>query len=148
MMHHCGHRNRVMMDVGFTQQGSIIDLMFTGTVRVAGSNEKRQSMEDDGALSPVNRFVFHVLSTSPAQNLAPRPCLVTEEDRRRNQRQQRLLSIAEMDEHAMTGWCRQSPQDVLEKREFFVQRRAERAEQAAYREDRRTRKQAHSFRWS
>ncbi|KAE8783316.1 t-complex protein 1 subunit eta [Hordeum vulgare] len=90
-----------------------------------------------------------VMTIEWAQNLASRPRVVTEEDRRRNRRQQRRLSIAEMDEHAMAEWRRQFPQDVLNEREFFVQRRAKRekkrVEQAAYREDRRTGKQAAFF---
>ncbi|KAE8794756.1 Ethylene-responsive transcription factor CRF1 [Hordeum vulgare] len=62
------------------------------------------------------------------------------------ERRECRLSIAEMDEHVMAEWRRQFPQDVLDEREFFAQRRAERrAEQAAYREDRRTRKQAALF---
>ncbi|KAE8766489.1 t-complex protein 1 subunit eta [Hordeum vulgare] len=54
-----------------------------------------------------------------------------------------------MDEHAMAEWRQQFPQDVLDEREFFTQRRMERAErtmeQAAYRKDRPTRKQAALF---
>ncbi|KAE8802918.1 Ethylene-responsive transcription factor CRF1 [Hordeum vulgare] len=51
-----------------------------------------------------------------AQNFAPRPRVVTEKDGRRNRRQQRRLSIAEMDEHAMAEWRRQFPQDVIDER--------------------------------
>uniref|UniRef100_A0A8I6XPF3 Uncharacterized protein n=1 Tax=Hordeum vulgare subsp. vulgare TaxID=112509 RepID=A0A8I6XPF3_HORVV len=81
-----------------------------------------------------------------AQNVAPRPRVVTDEDRRRNRSRERALSIAEMDEHTMAEWRRQFPQDVLDERQFFAQMRAERrAEQAAYHEDRRTRKQAALF---
>ncbi|KAE8801041.1 Ethylene-responsive transcription factor CRF1 [Hordeum vulgare] len=36
-----------------------------------------------------------------AQNIAPRPRVVTEEDSHRNQRREHRLSIAEMDEHAI-----------------------------------------------
>ncbi|KAE8773523.1 Ethylene-responsive transcription factor CRF1 [Hordeum vulgare] len=83
-----------------------------------------------------------VVTMEWAQNLAPHPRVVTEEGRRRNRRHQRRLSITKMDEHAMAEWRRQFPRDVLGEREFFAQRRAE---QAAYREDRRTRKQAALF---
>ncbi|XP_044958287.1 ethylene-responsive transcription factor ERF010-like [Hordeum vulgare subsp. vulgare] len=90
-----------------------------------------------------------VMTLESAQNVAARPRVVTEEDRRRNQRRERRLSIAEMDELVMAEWRRQSPHDVFDEREFFVQRRVERAErrmeQGAYREDRRTRKQAALF---
>ncbi|KAE8804652.1 Alpha-glucosidase yihQ [Hordeum vulgare] len=36
-MHQCGRRNRVMVDVGSSQEGSVIDLMSTVTVQVTGS---------------------------------------------------------------------------------------------------------------
>ncbi|KAE8814667.1 Ethylene-responsive transcription factor CRF1 [Hordeum vulgare] len=74
----------------------------------------------------------------------PRPRGVIEEDLRQNRRRECCLSIAEMDEHAMAEWRRQFPQDVLDEHEFFAER-AERAEQAVYREDRHTRKQAALF---
>ncbi|KAE8769269.1 T-complex protein 1 subunit eta [Hordeum vulgare] len=84
-----------------------------------------------------------------AHNLAPHPRVVTEEHRRRIRRREHRLNIAEMNEHAMAEWCRQFPQDVLDEREFFTQMRTERAErraqQAAYHEDRRTRKQVALF---
>ncbi|KAE8816587.1 Ethylene-responsive transcription factor CRF1 [Hordeum vulgare] len=77
-----------------------------------------------------------------AQNLTPHPRVVKDEDRRRNQRREHRLSIVEMDEHAMEARRRQFPQDVINERQFFAQRRAE---QAAYRADRCTRKQAALF---
>ncbi|XP_040254365.1 uncharacterized protein [Aegilops tauschii subsp. strangulata] len=84
-----------------------------------------------------------------AQELAPPPRLVTDEDRRDNWRRERRLTLAEMDEEAMEQWCQCFPQDVINERQFFAQRRAEReerrAERAAYREDRRTRKEAALF---
>ncbi|KAE8776546.1 T-complex protein 1 subunit eta [Hordeum vulgare] len=90
-----------------------------------------------------------VMTLQWTQNLAPRSRVVTEEDRRRNRRQKRRLSIPEMDEHAMVKWHPQFLPQVLDKRKFFAQKRAERTEkrakQAAYREDRHTRKQAVLF---
>ncbi|KAE8777305.1 t-complex protein 1 subunit eta [Hordeum vulgare] len=90
-----------------------------------------------------------VMTLEWAQNVAHRPRVVNEEDHRWNRRRERRLSIAEMDEHAMAEWRRQFPQDVLDGHGFFAQRRAERAEkwaeQVAYREDRRTRKQVALF---
>ncbi|KAE8770709.1 Ethylene-responsive transcription factor CRF1 [Hordeum vulgare] len=68
-----------------------------------------------------------VMTMGWAHNVALRPRVVIDEDRRRNRRQQRRLSIAEMDEHAMAEWRRQFPQDVLDERQFFAQRRAEQA---------------------
>uniref|UniRef100_A0A8I6YUS2 Uncharacterized protein n=1 Tax=Hordeum vulgare subsp. vulgare TaxID=112509 RepID=A0A8I6YUS2_HORVV len=74
--------------------------------------------------------------------LAPPSRVVTEEDRCRNRRLERRLDITELDKHAMAKWHQQFLQDVLDERAFFVQRRVE---QAAYREDRCTRKQAAFF---
>ena len=50
-----------------------------------------------------------------------------------------------MDEEAMALWHQRFPQDIINEREFYAQRRAERdkrrAERAAYREDKRTQKE-------
>ncbi|KAE8820639.1 Ethylene-responsive transcription factor CRF1 [Hordeum vulgare] len=43
-----------------------------------------------------------VMTMEWAQNLTPRPRVVTEEDHRQNRRRERRLNIAEIDEHAMT----------------------------------------------
>ncbi|KAE8772016.1 Ethylene-responsive transcription factor CRF1 [Hordeum vulgare] len=76
---------------------------------------------------PLREMNFpEVMTTEWAQNVAPRPRVVTDEDRPWNRRQECRLSIAEMDEHAMTEWHRQFPQDVLDERQFFTPRRAER----------------------
>ena len=76
--------------------------------------------------------------------MAPPPRLITDEDRRENRRRERRLSLAEMDEEAMALWRQHFPQDIINEREFYAQRRAERdkrrAERAAYREDKRRRK--------
>ncbi|KAI5018338.1 hypothetical protein ZWY2020_043226 [Hordeum vulgare] len=87
-----------------------------------------------------------VITREWAQRLAPPPWVVTEEDRHQNQRRERCLGIAEMDEHAMVEWRQQFPHDILDERAFFAQRRVERrAERAAYRQYRRTRKQGTLF---
>ena len=79
-----------------------------------------------------------------AHELAPFPRLNTDEDRRKHQRRERRLSLAEMDEEAMTLWRQCFPQDIINEEQFFAERRAEREERrkerAAYREDKRTRK--------
>ncbi|XBH64430.1 hypothetical protein VPH35_118195 [Triticum aestivum] len=79
-----------------------------------------------------------------AEELALLPRLITDEDRRHNRRQEHRLGIAEMDEEAMALWRQHFPQDIINERKFYAQRRAERekrrAERAAYREDKRTRK--------
>ena len=72
-----------------------------------------------------------------AQELAPLPRLSTDEDRRDNRRREHRISIAEMDEEAIALWSQHFPQDIINEREFYAQRRAERA---AYREDKRRRK--------
>ncbi|XP_073363579.1 uncharacterized protein [Aegilops tauschii subsp. strangulata] len=84
-----------------------------------------------------------------AQEFAPPPRLITNEDCRDNYRRERRLGIAEMDEEAMALWRQRFPHDVINEREFYAQRRAEReerrAERAAYREDRCTRKATAQF---
>uniref|UniRef100_M8CSC0 Ethylene-responsive transcription factor CRF1 n=1 Tax=Aegilops tauschii TaxID=37682 RepID=M8CSC0_AEGTA len=79
-----------------------------------------------------------------AQELVPLPRLITDEDRRDNRRREHRLGIAEMDEEAMALWRQRFPQDNINEREFYEQRRAERdkrrAERAAYREDKRRQK--------
>ena len=61
-----------------------------------------------------------------AQELAPLPRLSTDEDCRDNRRRSTRLGIAEMDEEAMTLWHQHFPQDIINEREFYAQRRAER----------------------
>ncbi|XP_048566891.1 ethylene-responsive transcription factor ERF056-like [Triticum urartu] len=79
-----------------------------------------------------------------AQELAPLPWLIIDEDRRDNRRREHRLGIAEMDEEAMALWRQRFPQDIINEREFYEQRRVEsdkrRAERASYREDKRRRK--------
>ncbi|KAE8794460.1 Ethylene-responsive transcription factor CRF1 [Hordeum vulgare] len=61
-----------------------------------------------------------VMTRELAQQLAPPPRIVTEEDRRQNRRWERHVGIAEMDEHVMIEWRQQFPQDVLDERAFFA----------------------------
>ena len=79
-----------------------------------------------------------------AQELAPLPWLSTDEDSCNNRRREHRLGIADMDDEAMALWRQHFLQDIINEREFYVQRRAERekrrAERDAYREDKRTRK--------
>ncbi|XP_020200182.1 uncharacterized protein [Aegilops tauschii subsp. strangulata] len=88
---------------------------------------------------------FPVVATRErAQELASFPRLITDEDRRKNQRRERRLNLAEMDEEAMALWSHRFPQNIINEEQFFAERRAERVkrreERAAYREDKRTRK--------
>ncbi|XP_020155874.1 uncharacterized protein [Aegilops tauschii subsp. strangulata] len=96
---------------------------------------------------PRREMNFPDVSTSQrAQDLAPLPRLFTDEDRRDNRRRQRRLAIAEMDVEAMAVWRERFPQDIVNERQFYKQRRtkgeARRTERAAYRENKRARKQA------
>ena len=71
-----------------------------------------------------------------AQELPPLPWLI--------RRWEHRLGIAEMDDEAMALWRQRFPQDIINEREFYAQRRVERdkrrAERAAYREDKRRQK--------
>ncbi|XP_037467145.1 uncharacterized protein LOC119339074 [Triticum dicoccoides] len=87
---------------------------------------------------------LNMLTRERAQELVPLSRLSTDEDRRNNRRREHCLGITEMDDEAMALWRQCFPQDIINEREFYAQRRAERekrrAEQDAYREDKRTRK--------
>ena len=62
----------------------------------------------------------------------------------------RCLALAEMDVQALVVWRERFPQDIVNERQFYKQRRTERearrTERAAYREDKRARKQAAQLR--
>ncbi|XP_073351781.1 uncharacterized protein [Aegilops tauschii subsp. strangulata] len=77
-----------------------------------------------------------------AQELAPPPRLVADEDRRVNRRRECHLGIAGMDVEGMTVWLQRFSKDVVNEREFYAQSRAERV---TSREDRRPRKAAALF---
>ncbi|XP_040258525.1 uncharacterized protein [Aegilops tauschii subsp. strangulata] len=78
-------------------------------------------------LWPRREMNFPDVPTSQrAQDLAPLPRLFTDEDRRDHRRRQRRLAIAEMDMEAMAVWCERFPQDIVDGRQFYKQRRTER----------------------
>ncbi|XP_020150195.1 ethylene-responsive transcription factor 13-like [Aegilops tauschii subsp. strangulata] len=54
-----------------------------------------------------------VATRERAQELAPPPRLITDEDRRENWRRECRLSLAEMDEEAMALWRQRFPQDII-----------------------------------
>ncbi|XP_020198680.1 uncharacterized protein [Aegilops tauschii subsp. strangulata] len=81
-----------------------------------------------------------VATPERAQELAPFSRLITDEDRHKNGRRVRRLSLAEMDKEAMALWRQRFPQDIINEEQFFAERRAGRKERAAYREDKQTRK--------
>ena len=97
-------------------------------------------------LRPRRDMNFPNVSSQRAQDLAPLPRLFTDEDRRVHRRRQRRLAIAEKDVEALVVWRGGFPQDIVDERQFYKQRRLERdarrRERAAYREDKRSRKQA------
>ncbi|XP_020170248.1 uncharacterized protein [Aegilops tauschii subsp. strangulata] len=64
-----------------------------------------------------------VATPEQAQELAPFPRLITDEDRRKNRRRERRLSLAEMDEEAMALWRQRFPQDIINEEQFFAERR-------------------------
>ncbi|XP_037403691.1 ethylene-responsive transcription factor ERF104-like [Triticum dicoccoides] len=61
-----------------------------------------------------------------AQELVHLPLLITDKDRRDNRRREHRLGIAKMDEEAIVLWRQRFSQDILNEREFYAQRRAER----------------------
>jgi cytochrome c peroxidase len=67
-----------------------------------------------------------VESLEEAEFLAPPPCLVTDEDRRRHRQVQRRIAIAERDEQLMRQWRAQFPNDVDNTDAFFANLRAQR----------------------
>ena len=90
-----------------------------------------------------------VATRERAQELAPFPRLLTDEDHRKHRRREHRLRLAEMDEQAMALWSHRFPKDTNEE-QFFAQRRARRAkrreERADYREDKRTRRSLNTSR--
>ncbi|XP_020152521.1 uncharacterized protein [Aegilops tauschii subsp. strangulata] len=70
----------------------------------------------------------HEAMRQRAQELAPPPRLITDEDCHKNWRRERRLSLTEMNEQAMALWCQRFPQDVINEQQLFVERRAKREE--------------------
>ncbi|EMS48913.1 UDP-glucuronate 4-epimerase 2 [Triticum urartu] len=63
------------------------------------------------------------MSSQWAQDLAPLPRLFTDEDHRVHRRRQCRLAIADMDVEAMVVWRERFPQDIVDERQFYKQRR-------------------------
>ncbi|KAI4985586.1 hypothetical protein ZWY2020_018216 [Hordeum vulgare] len=62
---------------------------------------------------PHAQMNFHdVYTREQAQNLAPLPRLIMEQDRAEHRQQQQRLLVVEEDERAMTKWRRHHPEDV------------------------------------
>ncbi|XBH73419.1 hypothetical protein VPH35_100523 [Triticum aestivum] len=76
-----------------------------------------------------------------AQDVAPPPCLITDQDRAEHARRQRRLLVAEEEERAMAEWRRRHPEDVANEEAFWARRREEQtAKRRAERLDRLRRK--------
>ncbi|XP_020184014.1 uncharacterized protein [Aegilops tauschii subsp. strangulata] len=76
-----------------------------------------------------------------AQDVAPPPRLITDQDRTEHARRQRRLLVAEEDERAMAEWRRRHPEDVANEEAFWARRREEQtAKRRAERLDRCRRK--------
>ncbi|KAI4976076.1 hypothetical protein ZWY2020_049683 [Hordeum vulgare] len=78
-----------------------------------------------------------VYTRQHAQDLAPLPRLITEQDREEHRRRQRRLLVAEEHERAMAEWRRRHPDDVAAENAFWAERTARRREEL---DDRRRRK--------
>ena len=76
-----------------------------------------------------------------ARNMAPEPCLVTDEDRRLHRRRAMLSLVAERDQRAVADWYRSHPREYQLEVEHWNITAAEQAERQAerreYREARR-----------
>ncbi|KAE8769938.1 Glutamyl-tRNA(Gln) amidotransferase subunit A [Hordeum vulgare] len=72
-----------------------------------------------------------------AQDLAPPPRLVTDEDRQEHCRRQRRLLIAEADEQAMAESRQRYPQDIANENTFWAKRRANRRAERTVRRQRK-----------
>jgi hypothetical protein len=68
----------------------------------------------------------YVESLEEEEFLAPAPCLVNDEDRRRHRQVQRWIAIAEHDKQLMRQWRAQFPSDVDNSDTFFANLRAQR----------------------
>ena len=120
--------------------------LILGTFNTAEEVPRAHDAATRHLLRPRRDMNFLNVSSQRAQDLAPLPRLFTDEDRRVHRRRQRRLAIAEKDVEALVVWRGGYPQDIIDERQFYKQLRSERdvrrRERAAYREDKRSRKQA------
>ncbi|XP_020200458.1 uncharacterized protein [Aegilops tauschii subsp. strangulata] len=120
--------------------------LIVGTFDTAEEAARAHDAAAWSLLRPRRDMNFPDVSSQRAQDLAPLPLLFTDEDRCVHRRRQRRIAIAEMDVEAMVVWRERFPQDIVDERQFYKQRRTERdakrTERAGYREDKRARKQA------
>ncbi|KAE8804566.1 Protein TRANSPARENT TESTA 12 [Hordeum vulgare] len=87
---------------------------------------------------PRAQMNFHnVYKREQAQDVAPPPRLITDQDREDHRWRQRRLLIAEKDERSMAEWRQRHLEDVAPENAFWAERTAWRCEE---RDDRRRRK--------
>ncbi|KAE8813521.1 Protein TRANSPARENT TESTA 12 [Hordeum vulgare] len=87
---------------------------------------------------PCAQMNFHdVYTREHAQDLAPPPRVITEQDHAEHRQQQQRLLIAEEDERRMAEWRRRHPKDVATENAYWAERTARRR---AERQDTRVRK--------
>ncbi|KAE8803181.1 Glutamyl-tRNA(Gln) amidotransferase subunit A [Hordeum vulgare] len=73
---------------------------------------------------------FHdVFTRELAQDIAPPPRLIKDQDRDKHRRWQRRLLITEEDERSMAEWRRRHPEDVTAENAFWAERMARRREE-------------------
>jgi len=76
---------------------------------------------------------FHdVWTRQQAEDLAPPPYIVRQEEQHRRRETERRLRIAERDERAAREWAARFPEDVAAENEHFRRRRAEKATKRAF----------------
>ncbi|KAE8815433.1 Glutamyl-tRNA(Gln) amidotransferase subunit A [Hordeum vulgare] len=78
-----------------------------------------------------------VYTHEQAHDLAPPPCLITDQDREGHHRWQCRLLVAEEDERAMAEWRRCLAEDIAAENAFWAERTARRHKEL---DDRRRRK--------
>ena len=86
---------------------------------------------------------FHdVWTRQQAEDLAPPPYIVRQEEQHRRRETERRLRIAERDERAAREWAARFPEDVAAENEHFRRRRAEKATRRAAKKEDRARRRA------
>ena len=120
--------------------------LILGTLNTAEEAARAHDAAAWRLLRPRRDMNFPNVSSQWAHDLAPLPRLFTDEYRRVHRRRQRRLAIVEKDVEALVVWRGGFLQDIVDERQFYKQLRSERdarrRERAAYREDKRARKQA------
>jgi hypothetical protein len=92
---------------------------------------------------PRSSMNFHdVWTRQQAEDLAPPPYIVRQEEQHRRRETERRLRIAERDERAAREWAARFPEDVAAENEHFRRRRAEKATRRAAKKEDRARRRA------